>query len=117
MNNGEILKCALCDYQLEHGEINQLRVTREQKKKFHEHQIEKTFSNFINNARGIIKCPNRDCKWVIEARHPNAQFRVVCHACASEFCSICSQQYHYRTTCQEVTQITQQWFIWCSSGK
>ncbi|CAF3382163.1 unnamed protein product [Rotaria socialis] len=117
MNSGEILKCALCDYQLEHGEINQLRVAREQKKKFHEHQIEKTFSNFINNARGIIKCPNRECKWVVEARHPNAQFRVVCHACANEFCSICNQQYHYRTTCQEVTQTTQQWFVWCTTER
>ncbi|CAF3846177.1 unnamed protein product [Rotaria sp. Silwood1] len=117
MNNNELLTCGICDYQLHDGEINQLRVSRSQKRKFHEYQTEKTFNNFINHARGIIKCPNRGCKWVVEARNPNQRFRVVCNACRNEFCSICNQQYHYRTNCQQVAQITQQWFVWCNTER
>jgi len=33
-----------------------------------------------------------------------------------EFCSICSQQYHYRTTCQQLPELTQRWFLWCDTG-
>ncbi|CAF3863986.1 unnamed protein product [Rotaria sp. Silwood1] len=117
MNSGEVLTCALCNYQLQDGDINQLRVSRNQKRKFHEYQIQKTFANFVNNARGIIKCPNRDCKWVVEVRNPNERFRVKCNACSNEFCSICNQQYHYRSNCQEVPQITQRWFVWCNTER
>ncbi|CAF0915545.1 unnamed protein product [Rotaria sordida] len=102
MNSNEVLTCGICNYQLQDGEINQLRVSRGGKRKFHEYQIQKTFNNFVNNARGIIKCPNRDCKWVVEARNPNERFRV---------------QYHYRTTCQQVVQITQRWFVWCNTER
>ncbi|CAF3057346.1 unnamed protein product [Rotaria sp. Silwood2] len=117
MDSNEVLTCGICNYQLQDGEINQLRVSRDQKRKFHEYQIQKTFNNFVNNARGLIKCPNRDCKWVVEARNPNERFRVVCRSCTNEFCSICNQQYHYRTTCQQVTQITQRWFVWCNTER
>ncbi|CAF3774055.1 unnamed protein product [Rotaria sp. Silwood1] len=51
------------------------------------------------------------------ARNPNQRFRVVCNACRNEFCSICNQQYHYRTNCQQVAQITQQWFVWCNTER
>ncbi|CAF1135239.1 unnamed protein product [Rotaria sp. Silwood1] len=117
MNSNEVLTCGLCNYQLQDGEINQLRVPRDRKRVFHEYQIQKTFNNLVNNTRGFIRCPNKDCKWVLEARNPDERFRVVCRCCANEFCSICNQQYHYRTTCQQVTQITQQWSVWCNTER
>ncbi|CAF1456186.1 unnamed protein product [Rotaria sordida] len=27
------------------------------------------------------------------------------------------EQYHYRTTCQQVVQITQRWFVWCNTER
>ncbi|CAF5126184.1 unnamed protein product, partial [Rotaria sp. Silwood1] len=45
------------------------------------------------------------------------RFRVVCQLCANEFCSLCSQQYHYRTRCQQLLEITQRWFFWCNTER
>ncbi|CAF3042476.1 unnamed protein product [Rotaria sp. Silwood2] len=42
---------------------------------------------------------------------------VQCPLCGYEFCSLCNQQYHFRTTCQEVPEITQRWFFWCNTER
>jgi hypothetical protein len=117
MNNNEILTCPSCNYPLQEGEIRQLRVSADRQKQFLEYQIQKIFNNYTGATKGVIKCPNEKCHWIAEARNPNDRFQVQCPLCGYEFCSLCSQQYHFRTTCQEVPEITQRWFFWCNTGK
>ncbi|CAF0935591.1 unnamed protein product [Rotaria sordida] len=117
MNNGEILTCALCTNPLREGELNQLRISNDELKKIRDYQIKKTFDAYSSRTRGIIKCPNQNCLWIAEAADPNERFRVTCPICNKEFCSLCNQQYHYRTTCQQLPQITQRWFFWCQTER
>lgn len=112
-----MLTCALCQHLLRDGELNQLRVDEERLKVFRDYQMKKTFELYSNRARGIIKCPNQNCNWVAEAEDPNERFQVTCPKCAKEFCSLCNQQYHFRTTCQQLPQITQRWFFWCETER
>ena len=63
-------------------------------------------SRFQVNKTGLVN----------EAQNPNQRFVVRCRLCRYEFCSLCNQQYHYRTKCQQLPQITQQWFLWCETG-
>jgi len=117
MGNNELLKCAMCTYQLLDGEIKQLRVPADRKKEFLEYQTLQTFRIYSDGTQGVIKCPNKECKWIAEAQNPNDRFQVKCKLCGYEFCSLCNQQYHFRTTCQEVREITQRWFLWCTTGR
>ena len=116
MNNNEVITCAMCDYQLLDGELKQLRIPDDQKKQFLKYQTEKTFTNYSANTQGVIKCPNKNCKWIAEAQNPTDRFQVTCPLCNHQFCSLCNQQYHFRTTCQEIPQLTQCWFFWCTTG-
>jgi hypothetical protein len=116
MSNGEILTCGLCTNPLQDSELNQLRVSDEQIKIFRDYQMKKTLDAYSNLTRGIIKCPNQKCSWIAEAEDPTERFKVQCPLCKREFCSLCNQQYHYRTKCQQLPQITQQWFLWCQTG-
>ncbi len=115
MDSKEVLTCALCAHQLLDGEIKQLRVPADQKRQFLEYQTQKTFGAYAS-GQGIIRCPNQKCKWVAEAQNPNERFKVECPLCHQEFCSLCSAQYHYRTTCQQIPELTQRWFFWCNTG-
>ncbi|CAF0935264.1 unnamed protein product [Rotaria sordida] len=117
MTNNEILTCGLCAYELHEGEIKQLRVADNRKKQFLDYQIQKTFNTYVGGTQGVIRCPNQTCKWVAEARDPNDRFRVQCPMCGNEFCSLCNQQYHFRTTCQQLPEITQRWFFWCNTER
>lgn len=117
MNSNEILACAECAHQLSVGEINQLRVPDEEKTRFRDYQNQKTFATYAANTRGVIRCPKEKCSWVVEAEDPNERFQVKCRACRHEFCSLCNQQYHYRTTCQQIPEITQRWVFWCNTGR
>jgi hypothetical protein len=117
MNAGEILTCAICAYPLRDGELNQLRVPYNQLTIIRDYQMKKTFDVYSSRTQGIIKCPNQNCTWVAEAEDPNERFRVQCPKCMKEFCSLCNQQYHYRTTCQQLPQITQRWFFWCETER
>jgi hypothetical protein len=116
MNDNEILTCSLCSYPLSYDELRQLRVSPIQRDLFIEYQTQKTFDRYTGRTQGIIKCPNRNCTWAAETNDPKERIRVICQRCDKEFCSLCNQQYHYRTDCQQVTEITQQWFFWCDSG-
>lgn len=116
MSNGEILTCALCTHQLRDGELNQLRISNQELKKIRDYQMRKTFDVYSIRTRGIIKCPNQECSWIAEAEDPNERFKVTCPLCNKEFCSLCNQQYHYRTKCDQLPQITQRWFFWCQTG-
>jgi hypothetical protein len=117
MNANEIITCVMCAYQLPDGDLKQLRVPAEQKRQFVDYQIQKTFNAYAGGTQGVIKCPNQGCKWVAESQNPNERFQVECPLCGYQFCSLCSQQYHFRTTCQEIPVITQRWFFWCNTGK
>ncbi|CAF3586698.1 unnamed protein product [Adineta steineri] len=117
MNNNEILTCALCTYQLQYGEIKQLRIPTDQAKEFLEYQTQKTFNSYSDNTQAVIKCPNQGCKWIAEVQNPNERFQVTCPLCNYQFCSLCSQQYHFRTTCQQIPEITQRWFFWCNTER
>ncbi|CAF0918516.1 unnamed protein product [Adineta steineri] len=117
MNNGEILTCAICTHPLKDGELNQLRIPFEELQKIRDYQMKKTFEVYSSRTRGIIKCPKQNCTWVAEAADPNERFRVTCLLCNNEFCSLCNQQYHYRTTCQQLPGITQRWFFWCQTER
>ncbi|CAF4784430.1 unnamed protein product, partial [Rotaria sp. Silwood2] len=75
-------------------EIRQLRVSADRQKQLLEYQIQKTFSIYTGATQGV-QCP----------------------LCGYEFCSLCNQQYHFRTTCQEVPEITQRWFFWCNTER
>jgi hypothetical protein len=116
MNNKEILTCAMCAHQLQDGDIKQLRIPADRKKQFLEYQTQKTFSAYAS-GQGIIRCPNKGCKWVAEVQNANDRFQVKCPVCNYEFCSLCNQQYHFRTTCQQLPELTQRWFFWCNTGK
>lgn len=117
MKSNQVLTCGLCSYQLQYGELKQLRVSPAQQELFVEYQIQKTFDCFANGTKALIKCPNQSCKWAFEPKHPNERFHVTCHLCAKEFCSLCNQQYHYRTACRQLAEITQRWYFWCNTGK
>lgn len=117
MNNNEILTCILCSYPLSYNEVKQIRVSSIQRDLFVEYQMQKTFERYKNDTRGIIKCPSHNCTWIVENNNPNERVRVNCQLCDNEFCSLCNQQYHYRTDCQQLSEITQQWFFWCDSGR
>ncbi|UJR07828.1 hypothetical protein I4U23_012111 [Adineta vaga] len=117
MNSNEVLTCGLCTYQLLDGEIKQLRVSDDRKREFLDYQAQKTFSIYRDGTQGVIKCPNQRCKWIAEARNPTDRFSVTCKICDFQFCSLCSQQYHYRTTCQQLREITQRWVIWCNTER
>ncbi len=116
MSNGELLTCGLCSTPLRDGELNQLRVSAEERRKFRDYQMKKTLDVYSNHTRGFIKCPNQRCSWLAEAEDPTQRFKVQCPSCKREFCSLCNQQYHYRTTCQQLPQITQQCYLWCQTG-
>jgi hypothetical protein len=116
MNNNEILTCGICSYELPYGELKQLRVSPTERDQFVQYQVQKTFESYAGSARGVIKCPNQECKWAFEPENPMDRFRVTCQLCSKEFCSLCNQQYHYRTRCQQLVEITQQWFFWCNTG-
>ncbi len=116
MNSNELLTCAMCAHQLLDGEINQLRLPADQKRQFVDYQTQKTFGSYAS-GQGIIRCPNQKCKWVAESQNPDERFLVECKSCHEEFCSLCSAQYHFRTTCQEIPELTQRWYFWCNTGK
>ena len=61
MDNREILTCAMCTYPLRDGEINQLRVSKEELKAIRDYQMKKTFDAYSSRTRGVIKCPNQNC--------------------------------------------------------
>ncbi|CAF1455451.1 unnamed protein product [Rotaria magnacalcarata] len=117
MNNNETLTCGMCNYQLQEGEIKQLRVPADRKRQYLDYQIQKTFSAYVGGSQGIIRCPNGSCKWVAEASNPNDRFQVKCPMCGYEFCSLCNRQYHFRTTCQQIPEITERWFFWCDTER
>jgi hypothetical protein len=117
MNNNEILTCTLCSYPLLYDELRQLRVSSIQRDLFVDYQTQKTFDRYKSDTQGIIKCPNQNCTWIIETNNPNERVHANCQLCGNEFCSLCNQQYHYRTDCQQLSEITQQWFFWCDSGR
>lgn len=116
-NANEILTCPMCAYQLPEGEIKQLRISADEIRKLIDYQLQKMFSSYAGGTQGVIRCPNQGCKWVAEARDPNDRFQVECPMCGNQFCSLCNQQYHFRTTCQQIPEITQRWFFWCNTGK
>lgn len=116
MQNGAILICSGCSYVLQYGELKQLRVSDQEKQQFIDYQVQKTFETFTNTCKAFIKCPNQQCRWAFEPRNPNERFCVRCLACAQQFCSLCNQQYHYRSKCHQVAEITQRWFFWCDTG-
>ena len=116
MKGNEILTCVMCNYQLHDGEIKQLKIPAEKRRQYIDYQVNKTFSNFTG-SQGILRCPNKGCKWMVELENPNERFKVICQMCQHEFCSLCSQQYHYQTTCQEMPDLTQRWFFWCNTGR
>jgi aspartate carbamoyltransferase regulatory subunit len=99
MSNGEILTCGLYTNPLRDGELNQLRVSDEEIKKIRDYQMKKTLDAYSNHTHGIIKCPNQNCSWIAEAEDPTQRFKVQCRLCEREFCSLCNQEYHYRTKC------------------
>lgn len=107
----------MCAYHLIDGEIKQLRIPAEQKRELIDYQTQKLFSTYAGGTQGVIRCPNKNCKWVAEAQNPDDRFQVECSLCKHQFCSLCNQQYHFRTTCQEIPEITQRWFFWCNTGK
>jgi hypothetical protein len=117
MDSKEFLKCTVCDYQLSDGEINQMRISADKKRTFREFQHQQTFSAYASQTKSVVTCPNQGCRWIAEAVDINERIYVQCSLCQHEFCSLCGQQYHYRTTCQEISEITQRWYFWCSSGK
>ncbi|CAM4783822.1 unnamed protein product [Rotaria magnacalcarata] len=117
MNNNEILTCATCPYQLQYGELKQLRISPDQRNLVVEYQVQKTFDRYASGSRGVIKCPNQACMWAFEPGNPNEHFRVTCQMCANEFCSFCNQQYHYRTVCEKIPVITERWFFWCNTER
>ncbi|CAF0999228.1 unnamed protein product [Didymodactylos carnosus] len=120
-NSQEILCCPLCSANtakpLLDGEINQLRIPIEDIRKYKDYQTRKTFATYSNSTRGVIKCPNRECQWLVEAHNPEERFKVNCGLCNNEFCSLCNEQYHYRTNCQDVAQLTQRWYFWCQTER
>lgn len=117
MADNAFLTCAECPYQLTDGEIKQLRLSDEEIKVYREYQLEKTFSSYTTATQGVVRCPNQGCKWVAEVVNPNERFPVTCRSCEYQFCSICNGQYHFRTDCQEIPEITQRWFHWCQTGR
>jgi len=116
MNNKEILTCGICCYQLPYGELKQLRVLPTEPDQFVQYQVQKTFESYAGSGKGVIKCPKQNCRWAFEPQNPTERFRVVCQLCNNEFCSLCNGQYHYRTHCQQLAEITQQWYFWCNTG-
>ncbi|CAF1564860.1 unnamed protein product, partial [Adineta ricciae] len=92
-------------------------VSPAQRDEFIEYQVQKTFENYAGSGKGVIKCPNTNCKWAFEPENPREQFCVVCRLCHHEFCSLCNDQYHYRTDCQQLAEITQQWYFWCNTER
>ncbi|CAF0760021.1 unnamed protein product [Adineta steineri] len=118
MVTNKILTCALCSYQLQYGELKQLRISSEELDQFIQYQIQKTFDRcYASETRALIKCPNQQCSWAFEPNDPNERFHVICQLCQKEFCSLCNQQYHYRTDCQQLILITERWFFWCNSER
>ena len=97
MRDNAILTCAECAYQLEDGEIKQLRLSDEEVTAYREYQLQKTFSTYTTGTQGVVRCPNQECKWVAEVADPNERFQVTCDSCQSQFCSIC----------QDIPEITQ----------
>ncbi len=116
VNGNAVLKCPMCPYQLQEGELKQLRIPADEKRRFVEYQTQKTLKIYADGP-GVIKCPSQDCKWIAEVQNPNDRFQVECPLCGYQFCSLCSQQYHFRTTCQQLPELTQQWFFWCNTGR
>ena len=117
INEEQILTCVLCQHLLNDGDLNQLpRLDQQQLKQIKDYQLTKTFDLYSRRTRTILKCPRANCSWIAELQDPNERFRVVCQLCQYQFCSLCNQQYHYRTQCQQIIQITQQWFTWCQTG-
>jgi aspartate carbamoyltransferase regulatory subunit len=116
MSNGEMLTCGLCTNPIKDEELNQLRISNEEIKKIRNYQMKKTLDACSNDTRGIIKCPNQNCSWTTEAENLIEPFKVECPLCQRQFCSLCNQQYHYRTKCQQLPHITQQWYLWCQTG-
>ena len=117
MSENQVLTCAECSYQLQYGDLKQLRVSPDERRLIIEYQTEKTFDRFASSSQGIIKCPRQGCTWLVETQDPNSRFRVVCRLCENEFCSLCNQQYHYRTWCQSLPALTQRWYLWCNTGR
>ncbi|UJR08019.1 hypothetical protein I4U23_012297 [Adineta vaga] len=101
MNNNEVITCGICSYQLPYGELRQLRILPAEQDKFVQYQVQKTFERYAGSGRGVIKCPNQN----------------FCRLCNHEFCSLCNDQYHYRTNCQQLAEITQQWYFWCNTER
>jgi aspartate carbamoyltransferase regulatory subunit len=116
MSNDEMLTCGLCTNPIKDEELNQLRISNEEIKNIRDYQMKKTLDVNSNDIRGIIKCPNQNCSWINEDEHPIEPFKVQCPLCQTEFCSLCNQQYHYRTKCEQLPHIIQQWFLWCQTG-
>lgn len=117
MRDNQVLTCPMCSYQLQYGDLKQLRVSPDERELIVEYQTQKTLDCFARGNRAMIKCPREFCMWMVETQDPTSRFRVECPMCDNEFCSLCNQQYHYRTPCSQVPQLTQRWFLWCNSGR
>jgi hypothetical protein len=115
-NDNQLLTCNYCDYPLEMGEIEQLRISEQERMALKEYQTEKSLAQYRHGNRGVICCPKQNCKWMVEAFDPTERIRVICQSCQYEFCSLCNEPYHYRTACREVAVMLERWMSWCTRG-
>ncbi|OCK77743.1 hypothetical protein K432DRAFT_395346 [Lepidopterella palustris CBS 459.81] len=57
------------------------------------------------------------CKHVMAAAYDGQQERCECPKCNYVFCSLCNEDYHYRSTCQELKQYRNIWTEWLRQGR
>ena len=64
-----------------------------------------------------IACPGRDCEGFI---FPSGDFdreKYHCLECDFISCTKCKREYHYRTECDQITEIEERWRSWCKTDR
>ena len=101
-----IAKCFECQGELSLEEIGVLFPEKE------DEYNEMLFKMQLNQP-GYIQCP---CGFVM-ATSQRGKERSECWSCHKVLCSMCRENYHYRTTCEEFIQLRHYWFAWLQKGR
>ena len=97
-----------CDHEISQQEVKQL--VPEQLEKYSDLLLKRLFAQ----QGTFLVCK---CRHVMAARYDGQQERCDCPKCHYVFCSLCNEDYHYRSTCQELVQYRNIWTAWLRQGR
>ena len=66
----------------------------------------------LMSMKGCMGCPTPGCENWLVVDDDGVRVHCFCDACEKSFCSMCREEYHYHTSCDEYRQLKVKWIQW-----